>query len=279
MNSTDATLPCAIIRSDDPKLPTVIFLAGFPDNELSALDQSVPAELSKHFNMVCLCLPGYEKGCTKIRPWGHDMDEIILRLHQSISVHAKAGQPVYLMAHDWGAYLALIYVSKYPQTASKLILLDIGVADMGSLSAREVMVIVTYQTWFAISYIISQTISKVLGSIIFYSFFLPIFSIFWPTSGEKSSVPRKEITVEKCYPYYYFWKNMLTGRKDMNVRFPSSCPYGTKKNCMFHTKKFLDKLDRTDGCKHLGIDGGHWFAKSSPEIVIKESLAFLQGSK
>eukprot|EP01031_Cornospumella_fuschlensis_P025612 gene25612-30932_t len=205
------------------------------------------------------------------------MDELLARLHQSITVHAKAGQPVYLMAHDWGAYLALIYLQKHPKAASKLILLDIGVADIFTIRLKDIFFMAPYQLWFVMSYVVSQILGHFIGTIVFWTFFLPIFMPIWPSVKEKPAFIVEEIIVEKCYPYYYFWKNLVTNREDMKLKFPP-CPtlflYGTQKRCNFHALKFLDKLDHTDGCRHLAVDGGHWFANTHPDVVIQEALDF-----
>lgn len=276
------TLPCAVIKDDLANKPLLVFMAGFPDNQQSALHGSIPIELSKEYNMVMLCMPGYEKGCKKIRPWAYSMDEILKLLDNTVTTHAKPEQPVYLMAHDWGAYFALIYVQKYPNKIKKVILLDIGAAAIGDLPLWDLCIIVIYQVWFAVSYILSQTLGHFIAMLVFFSFYFPWFRPIWPLIDERPSIPKEDMAVEKCYPYYYFWRNLLTLRTDMlpvTPSVPTLFMYGTKKNCSFHSAAFLRQLDQRDDCRQLAVQGGgHWFARTHQEIVIKEVLAFLARS-
>eukprot|EP01039_Chlorochromonas_danica_P000702 gene702-760_t len=274
------TLPFVALRNDLPDKPLILFLAGFPDNQLSALHPTIPEALSKDYNLVCLCLPGYESGSknTTIPSWGYSFDELIKLLDNSIVLHRKSNQPLYLFAHDWGAFIALNYIQKYPDTVDKIMLLDVGVVDLNSMSFREVMVVIVYQWWFAFSFILSQTLGHYIGLLFFGLFFLPIMKPFWPTLKEKPTIPVKEYYPEKCYPYYYFWKAVWGRRKDLTPRtpkIPTLFMYGTKKNCMFHSQRFLNVLDQRPDCKQLSVEGGHWFAKTAPEVVIKEVLDFV----
>lgn len=252
-------LPCTVIRNDRPDRPIIFFVAGFPDNQTSALHPTVMAELSKDYNLVCLCFPGYEKDNRIIRSWGYDMDELLSLLDGSIKIHSKQGQQVYLLAHDWGAYLSIIYCQKNPNRIQKIMLLDVGVLDIKSISLRAIFIIILYQWWFSVAYIVSQLLGHLAGMLILGLYYLPIFKPFYPTIDERPDIPRQDMRVEKCYPYLYFWKNTLMGRKDMEPRtptIPTLFLYGNKKNVMFHSQKFLEKLDSRADCRQTSVDGG-----------------------
>eukprot|EP01034_Spumella_vulgaris_P025545 gene25545-32015_t len=104
----------------------------------------------------------------------------------------------------------------------------------------------------------------------FKIFFLkPIVNTVGPCPNELLTIPFREFTVHKCYPYYQFWRSQILGYfKD--PRYPK-CPllymYGTKKNCMFQDEQFLKRVSSTPGSKQLSFDAGHWFAKTHGEEV------------
>jgi pimeloyl-ACP methyl ester carboxylesterase len=218
-SSLSSELPSVVlVRSDSPKQPTVIYVAGFPDNQLSSLHPTVWEAIAKDYNLVCLCLPGYELGDKVIRPWGYSMDELIMMLHYSISLHAKADQPIYLIGHDWGSYLSMIYTAKYPTAIQKLVLLDVGQLDLASCTIKHILIFMFYQLWFGFAYILSQLLGHLVGNIMFQLLFLPIFEPFLPCKFDSSS---NLGVVEKCYPYYYIWKALLMQRRDLVPKFPS----------------------------------------------------------
>lgn len=51
--------------------------------------------------------------------------------------------------------------------------------------------------------------------------------------------------------------------------------YGTKKNCMFHGKSFIAKIEKTPHCRHVAFDAGHWFVKTHGHDVVKTINEFL----
>lgn len=181
----------------------------------------------------------------------------------------------YLIIHDWGSFVGILYENKYPHNVKKLIALDVGLGL--SKSTKDIFLVVFYQWWFAFSYIISQLISTVLGNIIFkLFFFIPFLKYIAPTPHDKIHRPQSEVNVHLCYPYYHIWKSIAFSTLKI-PKFPT-CPmlfiYGTRKNVMFHSPGFLKRLDATDGCKSLAVDAGHWVTHFQPEIVSEQALKF-----
>ena len=85
--------------------------------------------------------------------------------------------------------------------------------------------IVLYQWWFAIAYIFSQLLGHAVGNLIFYCYFLlstalPILSPVG-NSKLKSTRPPNEISVHMAYPYFHFWKSMISMDKSISFKFPS----------------------------------------------------------
>ena len=56
----------------------------------------------------------------------------------------------------------------------------------------------------------------------------------------------------------------------------TSSQYGTKKRCMFHDQRFLDRIDATPGCKRFALQSGHWFMIDEAEATLKLVTDFLE---
>ena len=56
--------------------------------------------------------------------------------------------------------------------------------------------------------------------------------------------------------------------------FPTT-QYGTKKRCMFHDQRFLDRIDRTPGCSRASLPCGHWFMVDEADATVKLINDFL----
>ena len=90
-----------------PTTPMVVFLAGFPDDTRS-FDAVAPAFEGTHA-VLKLALPGYE-GAPISEKWGLSFKVLIEKMHDA--VEAQPHGDLYLVAHDWGAYLA-VWKSKF----------------------------------------------------------------------------------------------------------------------------------------------------------------------
>lgn len=129
----------------------------------------------------------------------------------------------------------------------------------------------------------SQVFGYFVGTVIFFLLFaifkyLPFLS---PTAGKrKERVKRslKEINVNMAYPYYYLFKDQLTSKFPIVVKFPTMpflYMYGCDKNVMFHNDDFIARIDSSPGCKHRGFDCGHWLQHVYPEEVANEIDEFV----
>lgn len=212
-------LPKVEINSGNNK-QKIVFLSGFPDNQTSGWGKELPAAFSEDFHLIFFCLPGFEKDSI-VRKWGYDFDEILDMLDDSISALCESNEKVVLMCHDWGAYVGSLYQNKYSSRVKKLVLFDVGFINPYAITLHSSLIIASYQLWFAVAYFLSQTLHSLIGTFVFYSFFIPIFKPLWPTM-DKVHVPFKALTVEKCYPYYYFWRRIIFSQS-LVPKFPT-CP-------------------------------------------------------
>lgn len=222
MSSFDLTL-CPFIERGIPNGPPLLFLAGFPDTELSCWGDAVP-ELSTKFRCVFTCLPGYSSTPSQSSDvaWGFEQEEVITLLHNTISTVGLKNEKFVFMAHDWGAYYALLYTTRYPNAVSKLILCDIGMCTAFSLPLTSIPFIAFYQLTFAVAYFVSQAINVRLGEWLFLNVGIKaFFAILSPNKSHRANVD-SALTVRKCYPYYYLWRRLLTGTT-LPQSFPT-CP-------------------------------------------------------
>ena len=242
--------------------PTLVLLAGFPDDKLSAWNEPFLELLKSKYHIFALCLPDYDNSWAEAKRWGHNFDDLVSGLYETLETIIKDRQ-FYLVAHDWGSLIAQLYENKFPERIKKLVLLDVGQAVKPSLV--DVIRILTYQWWFASAYFWSQILGMAIGNAIFYAYFLlcPMFLRCTPTDV----IHRKEkATVQVCYPYFQFWKSTLTG-KIIEGKFPSVPTlflYGNQKTTHFHGQKFLKKLASTPNCGYAELDAGHWLTHFQP---------------
>jgi len=45
---------------------------------------------------------------------------------------------------------------------------------------------------------------------------------------------------------------------------------------MFHSPRFLERLDQTPGCRQIGFDCGHWVQHDETAAVLSEIKNFLK---
>ena len=119
----------------EPCNKVLVLVAGFPDDNISAYGQENIDHFSKFYYVISLCLPGYAKKAG--RPWGYDFDELVKMMNDtiehvftsaSVSRTGVSSIKIYLIGHDWGAYLAQLYENKYPEKIIKMCLLDVAVS-------------------------------------------------------------------------------------------------------------------------------------------------------
>ena len=214
---------CPYVEKGLKNGPPMVFMAGFPDNETSGWGTVLPEELGKKYRLIFICLPGYSQqpNPAQDKKWGYEQEEVLTMMHSTIDSLGLSSKKFIMVAHDWGAFFALLYTTRHPDATSKLILCDVGMVDPFALPVATIPYIIFYQVYFAVSYIIAMLISVQLGQMVFWSFGT-FFRFMLPTPNDKFHLPESEITVKKCYPYYYLWKRLLTGSM-LKVKFPT-CP-------------------------------------------------------
>ena len=275
----------------------LILLAGYPDSELSGWGEVIP-ELAKDYRLFCLCYPGFSSksgtGTADSLPkWGYTWKELLAGLNNTIEdllqseqkQHQANYQSFTLVTHDWGAHIGLVYQNQFPKRVDKLVLLDVGM--LKTPKPLQLLVIILYQLWFATSYLLSQLISQTFGSVFFNLFVgTPLLKWVGPCPHDLTLTNTRnpqEIHVNMCYLYYHFWRALII-RKDSlpKPKFPT-CPvlflYGTRKRCLFHDERFLNKIERTEGCAYKAMETGHWIPLFDPKGVVRELRTFMSADR
>lgn len=230
---------CPYIEKGLKDGPPILFVSGFPDNELSGWGQEFPAELEKSYRCIFMCLPGYSKNriLAQDRAWGYDQDEVLAMMEATIASTGLNKDKFIMIAHDWGAFYAILYNTRHTNAVSKLVLCDIGLLDPVNLPVTTVPYLLFYQIYFAVTYIISQVISYKLANALFWML-KSCFQFMMPTPNDRFHLPEEEITVRKCYPYYWLWRRLLT-RSMLPAKFPT-CPLLFMVCYYSHTTPFCD---------------------------------------
>lgn len=232
MSAERKLLPCVELGQKDRE--TLIFLSGFPDNQLSACAPLVE-QLKGDYHILAMCFPDFDlKGdeVNNARAWGYNFSEVDQMLEATIREKLGHSSRFTLVVHDWGCVLGGLYENKRPDRVKRMVMMDVGIKK--KLSPYEAVVILIYQWWFAVAYVISQTLGSTVGNVIFYGFF--IFSMCFPflsvQSGKSTPRPSEDLKVHMCYPYYHFWKALILLDTSIKMKFPT-CPllYLVCENC------------------------------------------------
>lgn len=212
-----------ITELGNQKGETLIFLNGFPDDSLSGWSPIFEL-LKKQYNIISICIPQFEKN-SNYKPWGYNFDELIIMLDITINQITNSNESITFICHDWGAILGLLYCNKYPKKILRLILVDVGIKGIkDSNSIYETFIILLYQWWFSIAYIISQFLGSAFGNCIFvlYMILVTALPFLKVCPYDTFHRPASEMNVEMCYIYYQFWKSFFQG-KPIEPKMPD-CP-------------------------------------------------------
>lgn len=261
--------------------PVIIFLAGFPDT-VKSWSRLKPHFESTH-HVVTLALPDYESNKLN-KFWGYSFTEIINNIKQLIHYYReeKGCKTIHLVGHDWGSYMVSLFSSRYPHLVTKLVLLDIGVMVPTEMDVKTFLVNASYVLYLAFMFLLSR--------IIFDKFVLVLIGLYpWyfigPCPYERSLPCAKnlyEIKAYMTYPYFH----MVFNPEDKSIKLgklgtiPTLYCYGTKKRVLYHTKRFLDILNKNPNSQIVELkDMTHWFHWTEPEKTAEILMDFLIGKK
>ena len=172
MSSSDANLLITYQGGNINSEKKLVFISGFPDNELSGWN-GIAEELASTFDcyVLALCLPGLEsKPVQKLPRWGISHADILSRILYTIDYYIKSST-FNLVIHDWGSHFGLLLENIIPQRIEKVVVLDVFMCRGSKLSTHQVIIMMIYQLWFAIAYVLSQLFGHYIGQFSFLLFF------------------------------------------------------------------------------------------------------------
>mmetsp|Transcript_34319 Transcript_34319/g.44279 ORF Transcript_34319/g.44279 Transcript_34319/m.44279 type:complete len:254 (-) Transcript_34319:41-802(-) len=191
--------------SSQKNIPALFFLPGFPD-EKESFDLIASKYRNSHKIIQC-CFPGFDVKTKSLgggqlpRKWGYDFDLLIEMTKNTIQENTCEGQEVYVVSHDWGAALTYMLIEKYPTLIKALVACDVGVSHPNELTLKMVAILITYQLYLGIAFIMSQLCSQLIADLMVY--FFP-WKFIGPAPYE-TKMPRhpREMHSWMCYPYFY----------------------------------------------------------------------------
>lgn len=174
------------------------------------------AHLKDRYRCVTTDLPGF--GREDPPKWGHSFDDITSRLENTIEAVGN-GEPVLLVAHDWGCLFAYMLEKKRPDLVHKLVALDIG-GGFSFWPSLSGLFIVMYQAYLILAFLVGGPIGNAMTS---------VFCRYGIVPPACPNVARSSV----CYVYFQYWKTLITGTtRDVDVgpyipRCPVLFMYGT----------------------------------------------------
>ena len=117
--------------ASDESERTVVLIHGFPDNP-AVWRLTCEYLVGRGLRVVLVTLPGFDTdhgraGCVTF-------DETVDRLHQTLFEAGALGATV--VGHDWGAIFSYMLLTRYPESASRLVLLPLQGRLLEDLLAR-----------------------------------------------------------------------------------------------------------------------------------------------
>jgi len=246
-------------ESGTPK-DELLFIHGYPDDG-SMWDKQVLA-LKKDYRCIVVTLPFFGKEeCPD--SWGCSFPEIIKQLSEVIEKHSK-DKKVSLVIHDWGSAYGFFLQKERPDLVSRIASLDIG--GESDKTFDSLLFALSYQLFFVLLYVIGDPIGTFILRL--WNLFLPV-SMFGPLSHKEVS----EITLQMYYPYWWLLvgkPQYFDGLKEkLHVLDGDKCPvyfaYGKRKGCRFHSDKWIQDLNKSEGCRAEEFDCGHWLMVEKPD--------------
>ena len=282
--NTEVSLLQPSIRIDGlPIRGNIVFLHGWPD-DASLWDLQVE-DLKSSFRCIRLTLPGFEAGAAPSSGIDRlNFAGLVASLAAAITSiiesekDAHADHPtendgkVFLVGHDWGAYLSYLLQASHQELISKLVTIDIG-PSVGRLSPLQKAFLFSYQGWLITAYGLShyaatRSLADTMARLC--------------ARGLKAPQPAKA-RAQMGYLYHRLWSaafkstRQVTSASTTPAQIPlatlknyqASCPhmylYGTSKPFMFHSNRWLKELQsRNDGAVHA-LKAGHWVMRDQPE--------------
>ncbi len=246
---------------------TVVMIHGWPDTH--RLWDGAVQTLKANYRCVRFTFPGSDAPPAGPAP---SLADITARLLAIID-KASADQPVTLLLHDWGCFFGYELAARHPDRVARVIGVDIGdttsSAFMKSLTLGNKLMILSYQVWLATAWLIGRYLSERVADAM----------TRWMAGAMQCPAPKEGVRWFMNVPYAMTWFGVGGGIRGA-MRFKPHCPmlylYGKRKPFMFHSQKWLEKLNTTPGSKAVGLSCGHWVMVDRAPEFEAQVLEWLQ---
>jgi cis-3-alkyl-4-acyloxetan-2-one decarboxylase len=229
----------------------IVMVHGWPDTY--RLWDAQVAFLKARYRCVRFTLPGFDLERERRAYSIDEVAEFMRRVVQQVS----PGRKVILLLHDWGCGFGYQFYARHPELVSRIVGVDIGDTRglKQALSTRGKLILVAYQWWLALSWVIGGKLGDAMSRWI---------ARWW-------RIPSDHRFISSCmtYPYYRTWFGGRDNYGPQWRRFAPACPmlfiYGRRKPIMFHTQAWLDELRKRGENGVVEFDTGHWIMLQQPE--------------
>lgn len=234
---------------------TLVMVHGWPDTH-RLWDTTVIA-LAPHYRCVRFTLPGCDGNTqTRARTLA-DITALLLAIVDKVSPN----EPVTLVLHDWGCLFGYELAARHPDRVNRIVGMDIGDATspefVRSLSWRQKMMLAFYQLWLATAWVLGRYIHGGLGDQL----------TRFMARTMRCPAASQSIHWYMNFPYAMAWLGVGGGFRGA-MRFKPHCPmlyvYGRRKPFMFHSGRWLERLNAAQGSKAVELSCGHWLMVDRP---------------
>jgi len=260
--------------------PMLVMLSGFCDDH-GSFSEVVPSFQDSH-TVVTMVMPDYDTQELSSF-WGYNLGEITKMFSTSLDELVPEGDKATLVAHDWGAAVAQIYLhAAGNQRVDRLVLMDVGAKI--PTDAANMRAVMPYQLWLSFSFLIERCTLPIIGTLMAFVLFP------WKAIGPcpyETKMPKRTSGppgARIAYPYLRTFVSRALGRfprmsapagAELPLPVPTTYIYGKHKRATFHTQGFLNWLDALPGYGHVGLDCGHFIQAQMPEElagIIRERM-------
>lgn len=234
---------------------TLVMVHGWPDT-YRLWDGTVQA-LQANYRCVRFTMPGFEAPRDgSARPLAE-----ITALLLAIVDKASPDEPVTLVLHDWGCFFGYELAARHPGRVNRVVSMDIGDATspefLRSLSVGQKLMLAFYQLWLAKAWLLGRYVNGAVGDAMTRLM----------ARAMRCPAPPERIRWYMNFPYAMAWLGVGGGMRSA-MRFKPHCPmlyvYGRRKPFMFHSARWLERLNTTPGSKAIALSSGHWLMVDRP---------------
>jgi len=232
-----------VVHAEGEGPETLLFVHGWPDTW--RLWDAQVATLKSRWRCLRFTLPGFEAESARRAVPLAQIVELLRRIVE------RAGGPVTLIVHDWGALFGYRFAMQHPARVSRLVGIDVG--DAGSrehraaLTAKHVAMIAAYQLWLVAAWRIGGSLGDRMSR----------------RMARWLRAPGAPATIHAgmAYPYDIAWTGSHGGYRGgprLDPAMPMLYVYGERKPFLFHSHEWAERIAAKPGNRVVGLRTGHW---------------------